>query len=682
MSFVRRLFRGGTGRDSSWRPVLLLLLVVLVPTIGVVWMMRAAVENERLAVRQRLAEVYDNQLEFASRRVEDKWREDLATLDAIAADEPSAAEAFARAVGSGLAESALILDERGAVAYPAPSVIDRAAAAKTDARWQEAERMEFAEGDPARAARVYRTIAEENADEQLAARAEQAAARSLLRAGLQEEAVAILKRLSTRDNATDAQGRSLAADAELRLVELLDASSADRTDVAQRLVERLTRYKPPSLGADQRRFLMHEMKRHVPDSSFPTLAAEDLAAAVVAGSTNSFEQRGRKPERLQPTPVADVWQAQSAGKRVVALNSAESFRRQLARVVESQPIAEGVSVRLRAPAESADNDEFRSHSLGPSLPGWRLSLAIDDEQSLDTAARDRTAFYLWMAVAIIVLTAALALLVAGGLRRQMRLARLKNDLVATVSHELKTPLASIRLLVDTLLESDGGADSAIGNNGRTREYLQLISQENSRLTRLIDNFLTFSRMERSKQRFESRPIDVAETVRCAASAMAERFAAANAELTVDVQSPLAARGDADALVTVIANLLDNALKYTDGEKRINVMARRDGDRIAVSVADNGIGLSPRAARRVFDRFYQVDQRLSRSQGGCGLGLAIVRFIIEAHGGEVTVESRLGAGSKFTVTLPADEVSNSVPAFAATAAKTTAAAHEQPVGTDH
>jgi signal transduction histidine kinase len=181
----------------------------------------------------------------------------------------------------------------------------------------------------------------------------------------------------------------------------------------------------------------------------------------------------------------------------------------------------------------------------------------------------------------------------------------------------------------------------------------MISKEKSRLTRLIDNFLTFSRMERGKHRFNFEPIDAANVVDQAVAAVAERFDGATNELNVRVQRPLEIIGDADALVTVVVNLLDNAWKYSDSPRRIDIEAKREGRWIAISVSDTGIGLSPRSVGRIFDRFYQVDQYLSRSHDGCGLGLSIVKYIVEAHGGRVAVESTLGAGSKFTVSLPAD-----------------------------
>ena len=128
------------------------------------------------------------------------------------------------------------------------------------------------------------------------------------------------------------------------------------------------------------------------------------------------------------------------------------------------------------------------------------------------------------------------------LREQSRLTRLKNDLVATVSHELKTPLASIRLLVDTLLDADGSPDAPFGDHVRAREYLEMIAKENSRLSRLIDNFLTFSRMERGKHRFDFQPTDAAAIVEQAVAAVADRFDGVTNKLSVDDRTSAAAGG--------------------------------------------------------------------------------------------------------------------------------------------
>jgi signal transduction histidine kinase len=231
-------------------------------------------------------------------------------------------------------------------------------------------------------------------------------------------------------------------------------------------------------------------------------------------------------------------------------------------------------------------------------------------------------------------------------RRQMRLARLKTDLVAAVSHELKTPLASMRLLVDSLLE-DPSFDAR-----KTREYLALIAGENLRLSRLIENFLTFSRLERNRQHFEFTQVHPASIVETATQAVHERFEQSGCHLDVRVEKDLPDfHADADALITVLINLLDNAYKYTPGERYIALRAFREGDSLAFEVRDNGIGIAVREQKRIFQRFYQVDQRLARETGGCGLGLAIVDSIVRAHEGRVSVQSQPGEGSVFTVLFP-------------------------------
>jgi signal transduction histidine kinase len=233
-----------------------------------------------------------------------------------------------------------------------------------------------------------------------------------------------------------------------------------------------------------------------------------------------------------------------------------------------------------------------------------------------------------------------ALMTGQALRRQWQAARLKTDLAAAVSHELRTPLASMRLLVDNLLEED------TPDAKKTREYLELIARENARLSRLIENFLTFSRLERNRQRFEFRPTQVERVVRDAVEAVQGRFA-----VDVDIAEGLSAvSADEGALVTALLNLLDNADKYGGG-KWVGLKVFGETGRVVFCVEDQGIGIAMGERKKIFRRFYQVDQRLARETGGCGLGLSIVDYIVRAHGGTVNVESEVGRGSRFSVTLP-------------------------------
>ncbi len=138
----------------------------------------------------------------------------------------------------------------------------------------------------------------------------------------------------------------------------------------------------------------------------------------------------------------------------------------------------------------------------------------------------------------------------------------------------------------------------------------------------------------------------------AVDAVRERFDQIGCRFEVDLAENLPdISADVDAMVTAVLNLLDNAYKYSGDNKHIILRAYTENAGVCIAVSDNGVGISRAAAKKVFDRFYQVDRRLSRNAGGCGLGLSIVKFIVTAHGGTVDVASRLGQGSTFTIKLP-------------------------------
>jgi signal transduction histidine kinase len=355
---------------------------------------------------------------------------------------------------------------------------------------------------------------------------------------------------------------------------------------------------------------------------------------------------------------------------VIALFREKTINRELQKLAASENLPTGGRIELLPPDRTADLSQFL-HVLpaGDRMPGWQLGLAWNDEQLINATAHGKIAAYMLAGLLAVAIAAGLALWIALRFLRQMRLTRLKNDLVATVSHELKTPLASIRLLVDTLLAAEGprGTEEFVGENSNktetalpttssvtlhAREYLELIAKENARLSRLIDNFLTFSRMERNKQAFSLERIEPAAIVAAAADAVRERFEQSGCRFDVHVEPDLpTVAADADAMTTALVNLLDNAWKYTEADKQIALRAYADDGRVYFAVSDNGIGLSRAACKRVFERFYQVDRELSRSRGGCGLGLSIVEFIVKGHGGEVSVHSRPGQGSTFIIVLP-------------------------------
>ncbi len=637
--------RRWAGHDAkSWPVLWLLLVVVLVPAVGVLWFMSQAMRNERLAMRQKLFDVYEGRLLGLQHELQLYWQARTTQLE-VPDPQLAGSRTFAERVRGGLAGSVVVYGPDGRPSYPAPPRAPEVAS-QPSRDWRRAERLEHS-GQAAAAATSYAEIAERAADHDLAARALLAQARCLARVEQTETALAILTGELSRPEyagAADRQGRLIAPSALLRALQLIeDTSSPGFRRVAAALAERLEDYDDSALPATQRRFLMSQLAAVAPAApAFDTLAAEELAQRYL-----DSDPPAPPTTSLQLSGLPEVWHLASPSGAVVALYEQDGLIRDLESLIASRGPQPGATVELLPPGIEPDDHFLVSLPAGGFLQDWQLALRPEDPTLFATAASQRIAAYLLIGVLVVVAIVILALAVARAVERQLKLTRLKNDLLSTVSHELKTPLASMRLLVDTLL--DTGTDDP----RRVREYLRLIAKENVRLSRLVENFLTFSRLERGRQSFDRKEISAASVAEAAAASVADRFRAAGCELEVQIPPDLpAVTADHDALVTVLINLLDNAYKYSGEEKHVVLHAYRANGDACFAVRDYGIGLSGRVAGKIFDRFYQVDQSLSRDRDGVGLGLAIVKLIVQAHGGSVDVDSRPGEGSTFTVRLPA------------------------------
>jgi two-component system phosphate regulon sensor histidine kinase PhoR len=233
--------------------------------------------------------------------------------------------------------------------------------------------------------------------------------------------------------------------------------------------------------------------------------------------------------------------------------------------------------------------------------------------------------------------------------RKARMARLQADFVANVSHEFRTPLSAIRLYAQTLQSGRLGDDPK-----QTDECLATILRETEWLDAMLDRALTWRASSRNLLKLNMEMIPVAGAVSDAVSRFRSMVAPSELTLSLHINGELPVCHDPKALHAVVLNLLTNAYKYTGDEKRITVTVR-DGNREAIiDVSDNGIGITPKEAKRVFQPFYRVLQHGRSRAGGAGLGLAITRYLVRRHGGTITVESEPAHGSTFRITLPATE----------------------------
>jgi len=240
-----------------------------------------------------------------------------------------------------------------------------------------------------------------------------------------------------------------------------------------------------------------------------------------------------------------------------------------------------------------------------------------------------------------------AVLVFHDVTELRRLERMRQDFVANASHELKTPLASIKAYTETLL------DWALHDDEVNGRFLGLIDEQVDRLNALIHDMLSLSKLESGQEPYRHEPTALAPVVRRCVEGQRDRAEAKGLALGLAIdrlEDDVLVRADAEALRQILDNLIDNAIKYTAAGGSVEVGARLDGDEVVLSVADTGVGIPRDDLPRIFERFYRVDKARSREIGGTGLGLSIVKHLVQSLGGQVQVESRSGLGSTFIVRL--------------------------------
>lgn len=300
---------------------------------------------------------------------------------------------------------------------------------------------------------------------------------------------------------------------------------------------------------------------------------------------------------------------------------------------------------LYASGPAVPRSPFLEESLGEGMPNWKITLFHDPA---DNPFALRTNFY----ISLTVLLAGLLLL--GGyftvhtVYHEMEMIRMKSDFVSLVSHEFKSPITSMRTLMERLQAG------SVSSTSKMQQYFDVICGELQRLTRLINNVLDFSKIEAGRKEYYFVDTDLEELLRDLLATFEASAVQRGFTIETQIRSPLpTVKVDRDSISQAILNLLDNAMKYSLAEKHIRIEAQQDTVFLLVKVSDRGPGIREEEIPKIFAKSYRSAET-ARSVPGVGLGLAIVNHIMKSHGGDVMVESEIGKGSTFSLAIPISE----------------------------
>jgi signal transduction histidine kinase len=497
-----------------------------------------------------------------------------------------------------------------------------------------------------------------------------------------EEASAATQRMSLRahakailQNVEDfyrAQARALDVPAELLAVgrgEALGARLASRTRDGEGLKHFF------AIVFDERG--TGALRSFAPDGSAHSLAAEDPEARAVRFALAPLRLAARERSPLEsaapfvderdpenPVLVKPVLDASARVLGVVGFVADPQFLRAvlLPRLIAAEAagmpesLRDNVIANVREPGGPAIAGASESAPLGEELAPrlrflfthWRLGLGF---RSVTPEQWARFGFWINLSLSLLA-TAALVGAIALALRsasRATRLSRMHTEFVSNVSHELRTPLASLRIFGELL------SLGRVAEPEKVREYGAHIESEAGRLERLVDTVLDFARLESAERRYRFESTDVRELVEETLRPFETRLEQEGFSLALrGLDAPLPPiQADTEALSQALANLVDNAIKYSAGARELAVEVGAADGQVTIAVRDRGPGIPAEEQPRVFDKFYRVGNALVHDVKGSGLGLAIVKHVAEAHGGSVAVESRVGEGSCFTLRIPAD-----------------------------
>lgn len=460
--------QGFTLIREFWFILGLLTLAVTVPTLCLLWFMTQAVTNERLAVRQKLSEYYQSQISVVEPDISDFWNKKRALLS-LPADALSPGDRFVELMENGASDSAIVFGPDGRLMYPVLAKTPFTNL-ETTVEWKEALNREFVENTPLQAAAAYAKIAQRAKDADDIALALSAKIRCLLKADRKQGALQIISGELTKERyrlSTDGYGRLIVPNAQLMALDLIeDRDSAEYKNFLDRLIVEVGKYSEPILPSSQRLFLMERLLKLDDTLVFPTLKGE-----THLNEGMDYDRLFLRSSVLSSVVPGKLYGLSSSDVMVTGLYTHDRIEKEIQSLVDSRVSFPTVTVRVSLKTAAEEREPFLKLGMGREMPDWEVRLFYTGDDPSATSSERRIAAYFWTAFLMIVGIVLLVLLIGYVLFRQLKLNRLKNDFLATVSHELKTPLASIRLFVDTLLEGRSRDEK------QTREYLELISKK-------------------------------------------------------------------------------------------------------------------------------------------------------------------------------------------------------------
>jgi len=607
------------------------LIALILPSLAVVGFGLKMMEQER--------ELSENRAAAAQRQtISDVRRDMISLLDRIKTQEISANPDI-DALPAAAEDPAVVLVgwvENDRLRLPWERNRDTAEFRRDIEEREFSSKIEAAETDPEQAIEIYSAALKGSHNANQKAYARFLLAVALEKSGLTEEAKRQDRELlALPSELVDDAGMPFAFYAAERL---LRAGGAEQ-DIARRLK---TDFSSIARKSPVQTYFLHSIFEKLPNPDAGT--REKLQNRIA-----TIEQAIALQQDLQSLQLAPaIWITYGREPWLVSVSPPRPENRKLVVAVRAKDIFGAVEAQ-HAGSEAGlrvISGKETGELLGDSLPGLRVAFA---GRQFGFSQPGLSRFYVATLILVLGLTFVGGYLVWRDTQRELRMSDLRSQFVANVSHELKTPLTSIRMFAEAL-QIKGLADER-----KQGQYLDTIVNESERLTRLLNNVLDFSRIERGQKSYCMEPVSLAGVVDAAARTMKYPLARQGFELQLDVSGDIPpVRVDRDALEQAILNLLANAMKYSGNSREICLRLARQNGNAVIQVSDQGIGIPKAEQSRIFEKFYRVPSVENEAISGTGLGLALVFHIAAAHGGTAEVESVPGSGSTFSLILPLHE----------------------------